>query len=95
MIACRLLWPGSKPHVERELGPAGRSTLAALLDIRNADDDEVDNAMDWLAKRHTAIERKLAKRHVADGSLALFAVSSSYLEGSRCGLAKIARFSTS
>ena len=43
--------------------------------------------MDWLALRQTAIERKLAKRHLAAGSLALFDVSSSYLEGSRCELA--------
>ena len=43
--------------------------------------------MDWLALRQTAIERKLAKRHLTAGSLALYDVSSSYLKGSRCELA--------
>ena len=87
MIVSRLLCPGSKLCVERELGPAGRSTLAALLDLRNASADDLYDAMDWLALRQTAIERKLAKRHLAAGSLALYDVSSSYLEGSRCELA--------
>ena len=87
MIACRLLRPGSKLRVERELGPAGSTTLAALLDLRDASADELYQAMDWLAKRQPAIERKLAQRHLADGSLALYDVSSSYLEGSRCQLA--------
>ncbi len=87
MIVSRLLCPGSKLRVERELGPAGRSTLAALLDLRNAPADDLYDAMDWLALRQTAIERKLAKRHLAAGSLALYDVSSSYLEGSRCELA--------
>ena len=87
MIVSRLLCLGSKLRVERELGPAGRSTLAALLDLRNASADDLYDAMDWLALRQTAIERKLAKRHLAAGSLALYDVSSSYLEGSRCELA--------
>ena len=87
MIASRLLRPGSKLRVERELGPAGSTTLAALLDVRDASVDELYSAMDWLAKRQPAIERKLAKRHLADGALALYDVSSSYLEGSRCQLA--------
>ena len=60
MIACRLLKPGSKLRVERELGPSGRSTLAALLDIPNASADDLYEAMDWLAKRQPAIERQLA-----------------------------------
>ena len=55
MIACRLLKPGSKLRVERELGPSGRSTLAALLDIPNASADDLYEAMDWLAKRQPAI----------------------------------------
>ena len=87
MLACRLLRPGSKLRVERELGPAGCTTLAALLQLRDASADELYQAMDWLARRQPAIERKLAKRHLADGCLALIDVSSSYLEGTRCELA--------
>ena len=87
MIACRLLRPGSKLRVEREVGPAGKSTLAALLDPRNASADELYDAMDWLARRQHAIERKLAAAHLKGAPLALYDVSSSYLEGSRCELA--------
>ena len=87
MIVSRLLCPGSKLRVERELGPASRSTLADLLAVRNASADDLYEAMDWLAQRQPSIERKLVQRHLADGSLALYDVSSSYLEGSRCELA--------
>ena len=86
-FVCRLLKPGSKLRVERELGPSGRSTLAALLDIPNASADDLYEAMDWLAKRQPAIARHLAARHLEPGSLALYDLSSSYLEGSRCELA--------
>ncbi len=87
MLVCRLLRPGSKLRVERELGPAGQSTLAALLDVRNASADDLYQAMDWLAPRQHAIERKLAAAHLDGAPLALYDVSSSYLEGSRCELA--------
>ena len=87
MIVARLLEPGSKLRVERELGPSGESTLAALLDVRDASADDLYAAMDWLAERQPAVERKLARQHLLEGGLALFDVSSSYLEGSRCELA--------
>jgi len=83
MIVWRLLARDSNLGVERELGPAGRTTLAALLDIRNASLDDLCNALDWLANRQAQIERKLARRHLQEGSVALFAVFSSYVEGSR------------
>ena len=44
--------------------------------------------MDWLLERQDAIERRLAKRHLADGALVLYDLTSSYLEGRRCPLAK-------
>ena len=87
MIAARLLRPGSKLRVERELGPTGQSTLAALLDVRNASADDLYAAMDWLAPRQHDIERQLAAAHLKGAPLALYDVSSSYLEGSRCELA--------
>ena len=82
MIVCRLLKPGAKLRVERELGPGGQTTLAALLGIRDTKVDALYDAMDWLADRQRSIERKLAKKHLADGCLALYDVSSSYVEGS-------------
>ncbi len=87
MIAARLLRPGSKLRVERELGPTGQSTLAALLDVRNASADDLYAAMDWLAPRQHDIERQLAAAHLKGAPLALYDVSSSYLEGARCELA--------
>ncbi len=88
LILARLLKPGAKLRLERELGPAGQTTLAHLLDLRNAPVDELYDAMDWLLKRQPAIERKLAKLHLRQGGLALYDLSSSYVEGSCCPLAK-------
>lgn len=82
MIICRLLGRDSNLRVERELGPDGRTTLAALLNIRNTALDDLCDALDWLANRQSRIERKLARRHLQEGSLALYAVFSSYIEGS-------------
>lgn len=83
MIVWRLLARDSNLRVERELGPAGRTTLAALLDIRNASLDELCNTLDWLADRQAQIEHKLARRHLQVGSVALYTVFSTYVEGSR------------
>lgn len=82
MIICRLLGRDSNLRVERELGPDGRTTLAALLNIRNTARDDLCGALDWLANRQSQIERKLARRHLQEGSLALYTVFSSYIEGS-------------
>ena len=88
MIVCRLLKPGSKLRVERELGPSGQTTLAALLDLRDTPVDTLYDTLDWLADRQPRIEKKLARRHLQDGALALYDVSSSYVEGSCCPLAE-------
>lgn len=88
LILARLLKPGAKLRLERELGPTGQTTLAPLLDIANTPVDELYDAMDWLLQRQPAIERKLARRHLSEGGLALYDLSSSYFEGSRCSLAR-------
>ena len=82
MVICRLLKPGAKLRIERELGPSGQTTLAALLSLHDTKVDALYDVMDWLASRQRAIERKLAKLHLRDGSLTLYDVSSSYVEGS-------------
>lgn len=64
MIVCRLLKPGSKLRVERELGPSGQTTLAALLGLQDTPVDTLYEALDWLADRQPRIERKLAQRHL-------------------------------
>ena len=45
--------------------------------------------MDWLIARQGKIEQRLAKRHLKDGSLVLFDLTSSYFEGVTCPLARL------
>lgn len=65
------------------------TTLAEDLDVADAHEDELYAAMDWLIERQDKIERRLAKRHLKDGGLVLFDLTSSNFEGATCPLAKI------
>jgi hypothetical protein len=86
MTCQRLLEPGSKLACARGLG---RSTLAEELDVAGADEDELYAALDWLAERQGQVERRLARRHLGAGELALYDLSSSYFEGRTCPLAAL------
>lgn len=89
MIVARLIAPGSKLAITRGLSAETLdSTLGELLGVDDADVDECYAAMDWLLERQSAIEDALAKRHLADGALVLYDVTSTYFEGRRCPLAK-------
>jgi hypothetical protein len=87
LIISRVVAPGSKLST---LAWWGDVTLGADLGIGDATTDEAYAAMDWLAARQDAIERKLARRHLAPAAnparMALFDLSSSWLEGSHCPL---------
>jgi len=87
MIVSRVVAPGSKLST---LAWWGDVTLGADLGVEHAATDEVYAAMDWLEGRQDAIERKLARRHLAPAAnpsrMALFDLSSSWLEGSHCPL---------
>jgi transposase len=85
MIAERLLFPCSKLATTRHWLD---TTLAEELHLEDATEDELYAAMDWLLERQKAIETKLAKRHLADGGLVLYDVSSSYYKGETCPLAR-------
>jgi transposase len=85
MIAERLLFPSSKLANTRHWHD---TTLAEELGIGDADEDQLYDAMDWLLERQSAIEKKLAKRHLTDGALVLYDVTSSYYEGKTCPLAR-------
>jgi transposase len=85
MIAERLLFPSSKLANTRHWHD---TTLAEELDVADADEDQLYGAMDWLLARQAAIEKKLAKRHLTDGALVLYDVTSSYYEGKTCPLAR-------
>jgi len=86
MIAQRLLAPGSKLACARAFS---QSTLAEELDVEGADEDELYAALDWLGERQGQIERRLARRHLGAGELALYDLSSSYFEGRTCPLAAL------
>jgi transposase len=86
MIVGRVLHPGSKLQAVRDLG---QSTLAQQLGVAGADEDELYLAMDWLAERQDRVQERLARRHLSDGEMVLYDVSSSYFEGRTCPLAKL------
>ena len=86
MILQRALRPGSKLATARALG---QSTLADELGVVGASEDDLYGALDWLLERQTRIEERLARRHLNDGELVLYDVSSSYFEGRTCPLAKL------
>src|SRR6266851_3445899 len=65
----------------------GDTTLGTDLGVAGASTDEVYAAMDWLVSRQRRIEKQLAARHLAEGGIAMFDLSSSWVEGSRCELA--------
>jgi transposase len=84
MIAERLLFPSSKLANTRHWHD---TTLAEELHVGDADEDQLYDAMDWLLNRQAAIETKLARRHLSDGAMVLYDVTSSYYEGKTCPLA--------
>jgi transposase len=62
--------------------------LGELLGVANASEDDLYEAMDWLLERQADIETSLAQRHLEDGTLVLYDVSSTYFEGETCPLAQ-------
>lgn len=89
LLIGRILDPVSKLAAARTLSPAtASSSLGEALGLGAVDDDELYAALDWLLVRQTALEAALARRHLQNGTLVLYDVSSSYLEGRCCPLAK-------
>jgi transposase len=89
LLVGRILEPASKLAAARALSPAtAASSLGEALGLGEVDEDELYTALDWLLERQPAIETALAKRHLTNGTLVLYDVSSSYMEGRCCPLAK-------
>ena len=89
LLVGRILDPASKLATARALSPAtAASSLGELLGLGEVGEDELYNALDWLLERQPAIEATLAKRHLTNGTLVLYDVSSSNMEGRCCPLAK-------
>ncbi len=84
LIAERLLHPGSKLATTRCWH---HSTLAQQLEVEDADENDLYQALDWLLGRQRRLENKLAQRHLEEGATVLYDVSSSYYEGQHCPLA--------
>jgi hypothetical protein len=85
MIAERLIQPCSKLETTRVWHT---TTLAEELQVTDANEDELYAAMDWLLARKDRIEQQLAARHLRDGGVVLYDLTSSYYEGRTCPLAR-------
>jgi transposase len=85
MVASRILAPSTKLATTRWWHT---TTLAEEFNVLDADEDDLYAAMDWLLERQDAIQKKLAARHLQEGGLVLYDLSSSYFEGETCPLAK-------
>jgi hypothetical protein len=89
LITARILDPRSKLATARGLDEeTASSSLAELLELGSATADDLYEAMDWLLPRQARIEQALAQRHLCDGCLVLYDVTSTYFEGRRCPLAR-------
>jgi len=89
LLVARILAPASKLATARGLQEqTASSSLGALLGLELVDEDHLYAAMDWLQSRQTRIEDKLAARHLQEGSMVLYDVTSTYFEGRRCPLAR-------
>src|SRR5271157_3912395 len=82
LAVSRILDPSSKLAAARALSPeTAASSLGDELGLGMVDEEELYAALDWLAVRQPAIEAMLAKRHLSGGTLVLYDVTSSYMEG--------------
>src|SRR5437667_318150 len=89
LIVARLLEPAAKLATARMLDPATAShSLGEMLGLGRVAAKEVYGALDWLGREQPFIEAKLARRHLQDGALLLYDVTSTYLEGRCCELAQ-------
>ena len=89
LIASRIVAPGSKLATVRALSPeTAGSSLGRVLDLGVIEEREIYAALDWLGEQQDRMERSLARRHLNNGALVLYDISSSYVEGRCCELAR-------
>src|SRR5512134_1101872 len=90
MVVSRVTAPTSKLATAKALSPdTAASSLGEILGLGAVGEDDLYTALDWLRERQPAVEPALAKRHLAGGTLVLYDVSSSYVEGRCCELARL------
>ncbi len=85
MVVARVLQPASKLATTRLWST---TSLGSLLGVEEATEDELYAAMDWLLEHQERIEQRLAKRYLQPGGVVLYDLSSTYVEGEHCPLAK-------
>src|SRR5580658_788693 len=90
MIVARIIEPASKLATARGLHcDTLHHSLGDVLHLDSADETELYQAMDWLLPQQSRIEQALAKRHLSQGGLVLYDLTSTYFEGRHCPLAKL------
>src|SRR5580704_12733387 len=90
MIVARIIEPASKLATARGLHcDTLHHSLGEMLHLDSADETELYQAMDWLLPQQSRIEQALAKRHLSQGGLVLYDLTSTYFEGRHCPLAKL------
>jgi hypothetical protein len=90
MIVSRILEPSSKLATARRLDrTTATSTLGEVLELGDVTADDLYEALDWLGRRQWRIEKALAERHLKEGTLLLYDVTSTYFEGRSCPLAAL------
>jgi transposase len=90
MLVAQVIAPGSKLAITRGLRTeTASSSLGEVLGVSGADEDDLYAAMDWVLARQETVEAALAKRHLANGTLVLYDVSSAAFEGHTCPLGAI------
>jgi hypothetical protein len=88
MIVARVVDPRSKLATTRGLqSDTAFSDLSDQLELGSVVEDDLYAAMDWLVERQPVIEKKLAAKHLENGTLVLYDVTSTYFEGRHCSLA--------
>lgn len=85
MLCARVLDPRSKLATTRAFAV---TTIPEVFGVAGATEDDLYEALDWLLERQEAIEKKLAARHLVEGGIVLYDLTSSYFEGTKCSLAK-------
>jgi hypothetical protein len=89
MIVARLIEPASKLATARLLdGETATCSLGQVLGLGAVDEQQLYGALDWLVEQQERIEKALARRHLKNGTLVLYDVSSTYFEGRTCELAQ-------
>jgi len=89
MIVARVMDPASKLATARQLDAAtATASLGPLLALDTVSEQDLYAALDWLLSQQSRIERRLAQRHLSQGTLVLYDVSSTWFEGRTCPLAR-------